>query len=209
MWADIADRSPSVTYDAAMVDDRDDGRTLEGLFAAPVRSDLGGLATEAVSSEMAATVAAAMETGSSPTTPTSVGSEPRTYSTASTRYELGELLGQGGMGEVLSARDRQIGREVAVKRIRAASPSAEQLARFVREALLQGRLEHPAVVPVHDLAVDAEGQPFFVMKRLNGVVMSDILSTAAVDDHSKRRRPDGSPRLSCVGERKRSGFSIA
>ena len=179
MWADIGDLSPSVTYDAAMVDDRDDGRTLEGLFAAPVRSDLRVHATEEVSSEMAVTVAAAMEAGSSPTTPSSMGS---------TRYELGELLGQGGMGEVLSARDRQIGREVAVKRIRAASPTAEQLARFVREALLQGRLEHPAVVPVHDLAVDAEGQPFFVMKRLNGVVMSDILSTAAVDDHSKRRR---------------------
>ena len=134
-----------------------------------------------------ATMAAAMNTSGSPTTPSSTGGA-RPHVVASARYELGDLLGQGGMGEVLCARDRQIGREVAVKRIRAVSPSAEQLARFVREALLQGRLEHPAVVPVHDLAVDAQGQPFFVMKRLNGVAMSDILQTAAVDDHAKRRR---------------------
>ncbi|CAN5435292.1 hypothetical protein BH11MYX1_BH11MYX1_41830 [soil metagenome] len=170
-----------------MVDDRDDGST--DPTVAQASETVTGLAAEpAVSSEMAPTVAAAMDTASSPTTPFSVGDEPRPHTIASTRYELGELLGQGGMGEVLSARDRQIGREVAVKRIRSSSPSADQLARFVREALLQGRLEHPAVVPVHDLAVDAQGQPFFVMKRLNGVVMSDILNTAAVDDHVKRRR---------------------
>jgi hypothetical protein len=173
-----------------MVDDDDGGTdptveshgTLKGLVAnrAPV----------AISEEMAATVAAAsMETDSPPTVPASNQSQRQVLtSSGSTRYELGALLGQGGMGEVLSARDRQIGREVAVKRIRAADPSAEQLARFVREALLQGRLEHPAVVPVHDLAVDAEGHPFFVMKRLTGVVMSEILKTAAVDDHAKRRR---------------------
>ncbi len=178
-----------VTYDGLMVDDREDysadptsaAATLKGA----VRSDPGVPATVAANEAMAAT--AAMNTSSSPTTPSATGSA-HTPGVASTRYELGDLLGQGGMGEVLSARDRQIGREVAVKRIRSSSPSGEQLARFIREALLQGRLEHPAVVPVHDLVVDAQGQPFFVMKRLNGVVMSDILKNAAVDDHAKRRR---------------------
>ena len=73
------------------------------------------------------------------------------------RYVVGALLGQGGMGEVLLATDEHIGREVAMKRIRAAQPSTEELSRFVREARVQGRLEHPAVVPVHDLAVDRDG----------------------------------------------------
>src|SRR4051812_24932558 len=61
------------------------------------------------------------------------------------RYALRDVLGQGGMGEVLLAFDEQVGREVAIKRIRADEPSQDDLARFVREAQVQGRLEHPAV----------------------------------------------------------------
>ncbi|MFN0247717.1 MAG: serine/threonine-protein kinase [Kofleriaceae bacterium] len=92
-----------------------------------------------------------------------------------TRYTLGSLLGQGGMGEVMLAFDEQIGREVAVKRIRSERPSGEELSRFVREARVQGRLQHPAVVPVHDLAFDRGGKPYFVMKRLSGTTMMEIL----------------------------------
>ncbi len=109
-----------------------------------------------------------------------------------TRYQLGKLLGQGGMGEVVLAFDEQIGREVAVKRIRAEVPSVEELSRFVREARVQGRLEHPAVVPVHDLAIDEAGRPFFVMKRLAGTTMADLLGKLKAgeteDDASTRRR---------------------
>ena len=107
------------------------------------------------------------------------------------RYQLRELLGQGGMGEVVLAYDDQIGREVAVKRIRATAPSGEELSRFVREARVQGRLEHPAVVPVHDLAVDRDGRPFFVMKRLSGTTLAASLSSMRagdVDDPDATRR---------------------
>ncbi len=108
------------------------------------------------------------------------------------RYTLGPLIGEGGMGEVFSAVDRRIGREVAVKRTRATNPTAEEHGRFVREALVQGRLEHPAVVPVHDLAVDPTGRPFFVMKRLSGTVMSDLLQRLRAgdepDEAATRRR---------------------
>ena len=168
-----------------MVDDPDDG-TGPTVEQSPDGTLKGVRGNRAISTTVSA---AGAETESPPTRPFIESSKrPALGPLAGSRYELGALLGQGGMGEVLSARDRQIGREVAVKRIRAADPSAEQLSRFVREALLQGRLEHPAVVPVHDLAVDAEGHPFFVMKRLTGVVLSEILKTAAADDHAKRRR---------------------
>src|SRR5262245_27771510 len=83
------------------------------------------------------------------------------------RYRIGDVLGQGGMGEVLSARDEQIGRPVAIKRLRVENPSPEVLARFLREARIQDRLEHPAVVPVHELWNES-GQPFFVMKQVSG-----------------------------------------
>jgi eukaryotic-like serine/threonine-protein kinase len=91
------------------------------------------------------------------------------------RYRFGEVLAEGGMGEVLLAHDEHIGREVAVKRIRALEPTAEELSRFLREARVQGRLEHPAVVPVHDLAIDRDGRPFFVMKRLTGTTLQELL----------------------------------
>jgi len=100
------------------------------------------------------------------------------------RYTLGAQIGQGGMGEVVVAVDEHLGREVAVKRIRAAAPSEEELARFVREARVQGRLQHPAVVPVHDLAVDRDGRPFFVMKRLSGIEMNDLLKRMRAGDEA-------------------------
>jgi eukaryotic-like serine/threonine-protein kinase len=94
---------------------------------------------------------------------------------AAARYRFGDRLGEGGMGEVVLAHDEHIGREVAVKRIRALDPTAEDLSRFLREARIQGRLEHPAVVPVHDLAIDRDGRPFFVMKRLTGTTLQELL----------------------------------
>ena len=94
---------------------------------------------------------------------------------ATARYKMGARIGQGGMGEVVVAFDEHIGREVAVKRMRSVAPSPEELARFVREARVQGRLQHPTIVPVHDIAVDRDGRPFFVMKRLTGTEMNDLL----------------------------------
>ena len=90
-------------------------------------------------------------------------------------YDLGELIGRGGMGEVRLARDRRIGREVAIKRLLSANPAEDELARFLREARIQARLDHPAIVPVHELGYDAEGQPYFTMKRLTGTTLHEML----------------------------------
>jgi len=103
-------------------------------------------------------------------------SDTRPPPTTEARYRFGEVLGEGGMGEVLLAHDEHIGRDVAVKRIRSTEPSPEELSRFLREARVQGRLEHPAVVPVHDLTADRDGRPFFVMKRLTGTTMQELLA---------------------------------
>ncbi len=87
-------------------------------------------------------------------------------------YQLHERIGEGGMGEVLGAYDERVGREVAVKRLRDTHPSPEALARFVREARIQGRLDHPAIVPVHELATDEDGLPYFTMKRISGQTLA-------------------------------------
>ena len=95
------------------------------------------------------------------------------------RYRLGAAIGAGGMGEVLAARDEQLGREVAIKRLRAREPSERQVTRFLHEARIQGRLDHPAIVPVHELGQDADGLPFFAMKKLAGTTLHEVLAGGA------------------------------
>jgi serine/threonine protein kinase len=97
------------------------------------------------------------------------------------RYELGAVLGRGGMGEVRLARDTRIQRNVAVKLLRSQLRDDDTLGRFFREARVQGVLEHPAVVPVHDLGLDPTGNPYFVMKRLAGTTLADVLVSSDAD----------------------------
>jgi serine/threonine-protein kinase len=91
------------------------------------------------------------------------------------RYRLEGVLGVGGMGEVVSAQDEEIGRSVAIKRMRGDNPTPEATVRFLREARIQARLDHPAVVPVHELQHDERGHPFFVMKQLTGTTLAAAL----------------------------------
>ncbi|MEJ7599772.1 MAG: protein kinase, partial [Kofleriaceae bacterium] len=101
-------------------------------------------------------------------------------------YELGAVIGSGGMGEVLVANDKRIGREVAVKRMR--GRSSEAVGRFLREARIQARLDHPAIVPVHELGIDAEGRPFFTMKRLSGITLIELLRANVPGDRPDNRQ---------------------
>ena len=99
-------------------------------------------------------------------------------------YEVGELIGKGGMGEVLLAYDPKIGREVAIKRMSTGAPTEDAVARFLREAKIQARLEHPAIVPVHELGHDADGRPYFTMRRLAGTTLHEVL----LDPGARRQR---------------------
>jgi len=121
--------------------------------------------------------------GDDATLPDSRGSLPASAPSARAdlgdRYELGELIGRGGMGEVRIARDTRIQRDVAVKLLRSSHRDEATLGRFFREARVQGVLDHPAVVPVHDLGIDPAGNPFFVMKRLTGTTLADVLGATS------------------------------
>jgi serine/threonine-protein kinase len=91
-------------------------------------------------------------------------------------YDLGTLLGKGGMGEVLLAHDLRVGREVAYKRMRDRDAGSDALGRFLREARIQARLDHPAIVPVYEMGTDHEGRPYFTMKRLAGKTLAERLA---------------------------------
>jgi serine/threonine protein kinase len=87
---------------------------------------------------------------------------------ATTRYEILDRIGEGGMGVVYLAHDRELGREVALKVLRTPDPSAEERDRILREARILASLEHPGIAPVHDVGVLPDGRVFYVMKRVRG-----------------------------------------
>lgn len=84
------------------------------------------------------------------------------------RYEILDRIGEGGMGVVYLARDRELGREVALKVLRTPDPSLEERDRILREARILASLEHPGIAPVHDVGVLPDGRVFYVMKRIRG-----------------------------------------
>jgi hypothetical protein len=115
------------------------------------------------------------------------------------RYDLGERLGVGGMGEILRCQDKRIGRDVALKRLLPDRTNGRHLRRFVREARVQGQLQHPSVVPVHDLGVDSEGNPYFVMKRIRGRTLADIVQKLGREDRETQARFGRRALLSAFG----------
>ncbi len=85
-----------------------------------------------------------------------------------TRYELGDEVARGGMGVVYAARDRELGREVALKVVGAERVDPETTARLRREARIIAHLEHPGIVPVHDVGTLPDGRVFYAMKLVSG-----------------------------------------
>lgn len=91
------------------------------------------------------------------------------------RYELNDFVARGGIGEVWQADDMRLGRRVALKSLRRGRETMRE--RFVLEAELTGRLEHPGVVPVYDLALDRNDEPYYVMKFVRGRSMKDMVKS--------------------------------
>ncbi|MCA8917985.1 MAG: tetratricopeptide repeat protein [Planctomycetes bacterium] len=97
------------------------------------------------------------------------------------KYEPERELGRGGMGVVLSVRDNDLRREVAMKVVRSdrakrgSAAGDVALRRFIEEAQITGQLEHPNIVPVHELGADAQGRIYFTMKLVRGKPLSVII----------------------------------
>ena len=104
-----------------------------------------------------------------------------TESWLSGRYELQNLIGRGGMADVWRARDHRLGRDVAVKRLRADLASDDTFqARFQREAQSAARLNHPNIVAVYDTGETQDPTtglqvPYIVMELIDGHTLRDVL----------------------------------
>ncbi|HEX5053324.1 MAG TPA: protein kinase [Planctomycetota bacterium] len=109
---------------------------------------------------------------------------------AAARYELHGEIARGGMGAILRAFDQDLGRTLAMKVILGedgeqggtgpgARPIDSQvLERFVEEAQITGQLDHPGVVPVHELGLDAKGRVYFTMRLVKGITAQDVFTLA-------------------------------
>jgi Leucine-rich repeat (LRR) protein len=103
------------------------------------------------------------------------------------RYEIGRLVSQGGMGAILEARQAGIHRTVAMK-VMLGETSEETMARFIWEARITGQLEHPNIVPVHEIGIDEREQIFYTMKFVNGVTLHEALSRLKKEEPEALRR---------------------
>lgn len=98
--------------------------------------------------------------------PARIVDEPADDAGQSPRYLLGEVIAHGGMGTILAAFDRKLGRPVALKRL-----DSEDLVldvRFAREIRVTASLQHPGIVPIYDSGFLPDGRPFYGMRHVAG-----------------------------------------
>ena len=92
-------------------------------------------------------------------------------------YELREVIGEGSMGRVWSARQSSLDRNVAVKIPRPELASAGSIgeSQFISEVVVTGKLEHPNIVPIYELGRAANGTPFYSMKHVQGLPWNELI----------------------------------
>ena len=120
------------------------------------------------------------------TSPTSVP-DSIDQSTHASRFEVLSRYEEGGLGEVLIAYDRQLRREVAIKQIKPRWQSNEEARqRFVQEAEVTGKLEHPGVVPVYAMGTWDDGRDYYAMRFIEGDTLGEVIDRY----HEARKRDD-------------------
>ena len=91
-------------------------------------------------------------------------------------YKTDKEIARGGMGRIVAAEDRRLGRPVALKEL--IEPAGDQVTRFQREALITARLQHPGIVPVYEAGQWESGEPFFAMKLVQGRPFDRVIADA-------------------------------
>jgi serine/threonine protein kinase/formylglycine-generating enzyme required for sulfatase activity len=108
------------------------------------------------------------------------------------RYEPGPEIGRGGLGRVVTAKDKVLGREVAIKEMLREADQPDVLKRFLREGEIAGRLSHPNIIPVLDIGTretesSQSPRPYIVMTRIQGQDLHQILGQIRDGDESITR----------------------
>lgn len=115
-------------------------------------------------------------------------------------YELLAEIGRGGMGIVFRARDLELGREVAVKILQPqCDPNTTSGRRFVEEARITGRLQHPGIPAIYRVGTVADGRPFLAMKLIGGRTLDNLLKERAGPVEDGNPAPAGLEKLAHRG----------
>ncbi len=99
---------------------------------------------------------------------------PELIEVARDHYVMGGEIAKGGMGRVFEARDLRLGRDVAIKELLPRNRDAAR--RFEREARITARLQHPAIINIHEAGVWAGGEPFYAMTRVTGRSLDQVVA---------------------------------
>jgi serine/threonine protein kinase/formylglycine-generating enzyme required for sulfatase activity len=180
-YLDLRERDPSLSFDAfcarhpAHADDlrkmfagwqlAQQAPDAKGSFAARLKERFGSHADPQVSLDPGA---------DAPVDPTLLDAL-KSRGPASSRYHLKGQVAKGGMGVILRVWDEDLRRHLAMKvMLSDADGSDARLSRFLEEAQVTGQLDHPGIVPVHELGIDARGRVFFTMKLVHGRTLTQV-----------------------------------
>ena len=101
---------------------------------------------------------------------------PATLAELDDRYDSREYLGAGGQGNIYRVHDRRLRRQVVMKILdRVHLRDAVAVSRFIQEAQITAQLEHPAIVPVHDIGTLADGRPYYTMTEVRGRTLASVI----------------------------------
>jgi eukaryotic-like serine/threonine-protein kinase len=166
--------------------------TAEQVFVYPASLRLGSvsliLSNAEVTSQLVSTVVDSATETKSDSVPRIMFKKPERSTLRIENYTVGAEIAKGGMGSILAAKDASLGRTVAMKMLLPQMEDSEDArARFVREATVLGRLEHPNIVPIHELGQAEDGRVFYTMKRVNGRTLAEILAAIRKGDEATIR----------------------
>lgn len=107
--------------------------------------------------------------------------DPEEAQVLQARYIMGKELGSGAIGQVIEAHDAHLCRDTAIKILRDdGGIDRDRIARFIAEAQITAQLEHPTIVPVHEIGRMPGGMPYFTMKTVRGKSLSEIINELRV-----------------------------
>jgi WD40 repeat protein len=110
--------------------------------------------------------------------------EPNVAAPSLTDYELLDVLGEGGMGVVYTARQASIDRIVAVKMLKTGMKDDDaHRGKFFSEAVVTGDLEHPNIVPIYDMGANESGALFYSMKRVHGTPWNEVIASKSLAEN--------------------------
>lgn len=175
------DETPGQVADPSagtFTEEQSPGSKFAQMLASVAASDRGGQSTIEGESGVAPS------RDSLPPVPKRVVSVPGKGDLVDADYELLEEIGSGAMGTIYAARQKGVDRTVALKTIKDdVEQNHENIEKFLYEAQITGDLDHPNIVPIHELGAGVDGTLFYSMKLVKGTPWQDVISNKSVDEN--------------------------